>query len=92
MPFELFEHIRTQAEARQRRHDNPAAAAEAAAAEVVDDNLGFAKDRAISRLTEMQVGLHPAGWLGGLAAIVLTRLVWREAGQPCGARWPGWRS
>lgn len=67
MPFELFEHIRTQAEARQRQHDNPSAAAEAAAVEVVDDNLGFAKDRAISRLTEMQVGLllsaATPGWL-----------------------------
>ncbi|KAG1654072.1 hypothetical protein FOA52_007449 [Chlamydomonas sp. UWO 241] len=48
MPFELFEDILTQDEAKAKPHllSRPNA--------VVDDNLGFSKDRAVSRLTEMQ--------------------------------------
>lgn len=53
MPFELFEHIKTSAESAAARMvgrrdfcRDPD--------EVVDDNLGFAKDRCVSRLTEMQ--------------------------------------
>uniref|UniRef100_A0A7R9YUT9 ATPase n=1 Tax=Chlamydomonas euryale TaxID=1486919 RepID=A0A7R9YUT9_9CHLO len=48
MPFELFENVLTQREARER----PDAAKHPDV--VVDDNLGFSKDRTISRLTEMQ--------------------------------------
>ncbi|PRW45043.1 vacuolar -sorting-associated 33-like protein [Chlorella sorokiniana] len=57
MPFELFENIQTNQEAREARGATGAAhsyADSGGASEVVDDNLGFAKDRTISRLTEMQ--------------------------------------
>lgn len=70
MPFELFENIQTQAEARQARGGGGAAGSSysgggsgsayssspsgSSSSVVVDDNLGFAKDRTISRLTEMQ--------------------------------------
>ncbi|GFR48512.1 hypothetical protein Agub_g10405 [Astrephomene gubernaculifera] len=47
-PVDLFDNILTQFDAAK----NPALAARPDA--VVDDNLGFAKDRTISRLTEMQ--------------------------------------
>jgi hypothetical protein len=75
MPFELFENIRTQQEARAAaggaaaggsgnssggRHSAGGFGGAGSSLEVVDDNLGFAKDRTISRLTEMQVG-----WLSG---------------------------
>ena len=73
MPFELFENIRTNAEARAARgagsssssgigssYSSGHAASSGGGSSgsggelVVDDNLGFAKDRTISRLTEMQ--------------------------------------
>ncbi|KAI3426118.1 hypothetical protein D9Q98_008497 [Chlorella vulgaris] len=69
MPFELFENIRTQQEARAAaggaaaggsgnssggRHSAGGFGGAGSSLEVVDDNLGFAKDRTISRLTEMQ--------------------------------------
>ncbi|KAK9844048.1 hypothetical protein WJX81_002985 [Elliptochloris bilobata] len=49
-PTELFTHIHTQAESREQAErgeaDDPR--------DVVDDNLGFSKDRCVSRLTDMQ--------------------------------------
>ncbi|KAF8055927.1 Afg1l [Scenedesmus sp. PABB004] len=57
-PFELFERIETQAGAAAARRAGarlPGASGASSSGEVVvDDQLGFAKDRAISRLTEMQ--------------------------------------
>eukprot|EP00887_Chlorella_sp_A99_P004178 scaffold23.g4178.t1 len=49
MPFELFENIKTQQQAAEDR-----ARGRSSPDEIVDDNLGFAKDRCVSRLTEMQ--------------------------------------
>lgn len=59
LPFELFENIQTNAEARQAAGGSGSGAggragANSASSVVVDDNLGFAKDRTVSRLTEMQ--------------------------------------
>ena len=74
MPFELFENIRTNAEARAARGAGAGSSSSSSSSYysnghatssssgsgssggelVVDDNLGFAKDRTISRLTEMQ--------------------------------------
>jgi predicted ATPase len=69
MPFELFENIRTNAEARAARgaangssssssyyaKGHASSSSGSSGGElVVDDNLGFSKDRTISRLTEMQ--------------------------------------
>ena len=51
MPFELFEHIVPIAEGRALQQIADKAKLDAL---VVDDNLGFTKDRTISRLTEMQ--------------------------------------
>ncbi|EFN56104.1 hypothetical protein CHLNCDRAFT_22338, partial [Chlorella variabilis] len=77
MPFELFENVKTQQEAR---------AAPPSPSEVVDDNLGFAKDRTISRLTEMQVGR----WLGQHACLCVgfgwqghSRVACRLFWHPC---------
>ncbi|KAK9829131.1 hypothetical protein WJX72_004055 [[Myrmecia] bisecta] len=47
-PWELFDNVVTQTEGRIRRHT------EGDEDLVIDDNLGFAKERSISRLTEMQ--------------------------------------
>ncbi len=54
--FELFEAILTQQDARKadQRVLAHASASGSHAEVVVDDNLGFTKDRTISRLTEMQ--------------------------------------
>ncbi|KAL4448617.1 hypothetical protein ABPG75_005836 [Micractinium tetrahymenae] len=57
LPFELFENIQTNAEARAAAASSGVigrAGANSSSSIVVDDNLGFAKDRTISRLTEMQ--------------------------------------
>ena len=70
MPYELFENVMTNAEAHAAATaaaagvaatagGGPSASAASsystsASEQVVDDNLGFAKDRTISRLTEMQ--------------------------------------
>ncbi|KAH7624102.1 hypothetical protein Ndes2526B_g01357 [Nannochloris sp. 'desiccata'] len=53
MPLQLFENIKTNQDAKT---DALAAGGSGTAAEevVVDDNLGFSKDRTVSRLTEMQ--------------------------------------
>ncbi|KAI7840820.1 hypothetical protein COHA_005466 [Chlorella ohadii] len=75
MPFELFENIQTNQEAREARGATGAAhsyADSGGASEVVDDNLGFAKDRTISRLTEMQVLEAPFAAPLGLIADALT--------------------
>lgn len=50
-PMQLFVHIMTQQDARAQRPGMNKAQEDAL---VVDDNLGFAKDRTISRLLEMQ--------------------------------------
>ncbi|GAX74866.1 hypothetical protein CEUSTIGMA_g2312.t1 [Chlamydomonas eustigma] len=47
-PFELFENIVTQQEAEERPHLKDRKDI------IIDDNLGFSKERTISRLTEMQ--------------------------------------
>ncbi|CAL5221501.1 g3705 [Coccomyxa viridis] len=49
LPFELFQHIMTRSQANEPKvmqgaHDD----------DIIDDNLGFSKERCISRLTEMQ--------------------------------------
>ncbi|KAL4424629.1 hypothetical protein ABPG77_002247 [Micractinium sp. CCAP 211/92] len=58
LPFELFENMQTNAEARQAAAGGSSTSGRAGANSssliVVDDNLGFAKDRTVSRLTEMQ--------------------------------------
>ncbi|PSC67543.1 lactation elevated 1 isoform X1 [Micractinium conductrix] len=57
MPFELFENIQTQAEARAAATGGGgsySSGLSGGSVAVVDDNLGFAKDRTVSRLTEMQ--------------------------------------
>lgn len=51
MPFELFENIVPVAEGKALEATASKARLDAM---VVDDNLGFTKDRTISRLTEMQ--------------------------------------
>ena len=51
MPFELFENIVPLAEGKVLERTAPKARLDAM---VVDDSLGFTKDRTISRLTEMQ--------------------------------------
>ncbi len=50
-PAELFEHLVTQAEYRDAKERLPAAVVETLC---VDDNVGFAKERTVSRLIEMQ--------------------------------------
>lgn len=50
-PFELFEKVVPHKEYQEMGKS-------ASNDLVVDDNLGFTKDRTISRLIEMQVGIH----------------------------------
>jgi protein AFG1 len=55
MPLQLFENIKTNQEAKAASAASGNGSSSPDASEmVVDDNLGFAKDRTISRLTEMQ--------------------------------------
>ncbi|GAB4817314.1 hypothetical protein N2152v2_004360 [Parachlorella kessleri] len=56
MPFELFENIMNNQDAREANEAAGQRGSRYGSNEnmVVDDNLGFSKDRAISRLTEMQ--------------------------------------
>jgi predicted ATPase len=72
-PFALFENVVTRLEAQERAKaaagggGGAAAAADADSRLVVDEQLGFAKDRAISRLTEMQTAEYAAAHLEVLA-------------------------
>lgn len=50
-PFELFEKVVPHKEYREMGESAPKDL-------VVDDNLGFTKDRTVSRLIEMQVGTY----------------------------------
>lgn len=49
-PAQLFAHVLTNEEAKKTESSGPPGGGDA----VVDDNLGFSKDRTVSRLTEMQ--------------------------------------
>jgi protein AFG1 len=57
LPFELFKHIVTPEQAREMRRAGSGSRWDESK-QVVDDNLGFAKDRTISRLAEMQSVEH----------------------------------